>query len=284
MRRPLGARSRRGRGIRRGSLSALVAKSLAAGVAALAAAAPEAGAATGSTVLFRDDFDGRRLAPERWNTCYWWASTGCTNYGTHERQWYLPGQVRLRSGVLNLVAERRSVLASDGRTYPYVSGMVSSGPPYESTRSKFAFRYGRAVIRARTPAGRGLWPAFWLLAANRTPIPEIDILEIFGDRPATALMFLHYRDRNGRKARRGGRWTSPALRSGWHRYAVDWRPGKLVWRIDGVPRFRVLGDPVPDQRMYLILNLAVGGDGPGPPAPSTPFPSRFAIDYVEVRR
>ena len=180
-----------------------------------------------------------------------------------------------------LRTERRDRL---GHQLTDVSGMINSGPRFESTRSKFAFRYGRAVIRARTPAGRGLWPTFWLLPANRRAVPEIDILEMFGHKPATAMMFLHYRGREGRLKRRGDQWTSRALRSGWHRYAINWRRGKLVWLIDGVPRFRVEGRPVPDKRMYPLVNLAVGGEGPGPPGPLTPFPSRFKIDYIKVRR
>ena len=34
--------------------------------------------------------------------------------------------------------------------------------------------------------------------------------------------------------------------------------------------------------LYLILNLAVGGDFPGPIDASTPFPARMLVDYVRV--
>jgi beta-glucanase (GH16 family) len=34
--------------------------------------------------------------------------------------------------------------------------------------------------------------------------------------------------------------------------------------------------------MYLILNLAVGGDWPGMPDASTTFPSTMKVDYVHV--
>jgi beta-glucanase (GH16 family) len=265
--------------------AALLVAGLAAGAGAVGMAASGGGEGSSpSRLIFREDFNGSRLAAKRWNTCFWWASGGCTNAGTHERQWYRRSQVKVGSGALSLVADRRTVRGSDGHTYRYVSGMISSGPPHGSRRSKFAFRYGRVEFRARTPAGRGLWPALWLLAANRKPTPEIDVLEMFGQRPARAMMFLHYRDANRRLQRRGGHWTSPSLRSGWHTYAIDWRPRKLVWLIDGVPRFQVKGDPVPNRRMYLLINLAVGGEGPGPPRATTPFPSSLKVDYVEVRK
>ncbi|GHF51036.1 galactose-binding domain-containing protein [Streptomyces griseosporeus] len=37
-----------------------------------------------------------------------------------------------------------------------------------------------------------------------------------------------------------------------------------------------------DHPHYMILNLAVGGDWPGPTDASTPFPSRLLVDYVRV--
>ena len=33
---------------------------------------------------------------------------------------------------------------------------------------------------------------------------------------------------------------------------------------------------------FIILNLAIGGDWPGPPNASTPFPSEMLVDYVRV--
>ena len=36
------------------------------------------------------------------------------------------------------------------------------------------------------------------------------------------------------------------------------------------------------QSNFILLNLAIGGDYPGPPDSSTPFPSEMLIDYVRV--
>ena len=33
---------------------------------------------------------------------------------------------------------------------------------------------------------------------------------------------------------------------------------------------------------FLILNLAVGGDWPGYPDDTTPFPAQYEVDYVRV--
>jgi beta-glucanase (GH16 family) len=37
-----------------------------------------------------------------------------------------------------------------------------------------------------------------------------------------------------------------------------------------------------DQKFHLILNLAVGGNLPGPVDVNTKFPSKLEVDYVKV--
>ncbi len=237
-------------------------------------------AAGKSRVLLRDNFDGSHLNVDLWNTCHWWQRVGCTIATNHELERYWPNQVRVADGTLRLVADPDS---SDPG-HPFASGMVASGPPFESDRARFAFRYGTATIRARIPSGAGLWPAFWLLPANRRSEPEIDVMEILGDTPNVVRMHLHYRDRKGHEKSRGATWTDPGIPSGWHTFSIRWRPRRLTWLVDGAPRFLVTGGHVPGKRMYPIANLAVGGDYPGPPTAETPFPSVFEIDYIEVRK
>ena len=35
-----------------------------------------------------------------------------------------------------------------------------------------------------------------------------------------------------------------------------------------------------DEPFYLTFNIAVGGDWPGPPAPTTTFPAQMLVDWV----
>jgi len=235
-------------------------------------------------LLLREDFDGSQLNRSRWRTCYWWAVRGCTIASNHELQWYRPEQVRVRGGALRLVAQRRRPRSSDGGIHRYVSGMISSGPGRGSSRPKFAFRYGRAEIRARVPTGKGLWSAFWLLPIAHASKPEIDVMEIVGQRPKVVEFHLHWRAPDGAAKQRGERWASAGLRSGWHTFAIDWRPGSLAWLVDGVVRWHVRGAVVPSTPMYLIVNLAVGGQWPGAPDSSTTFPSASLVDSVKVWR
>jgi beta-glucanase (GH16 family) len=233
-------------------------------------------------LVFDEGFAGGRLDGSRWSRCYWWAARGCTIVTNHELEWYLPGQVQVGRGVARLIAARRAVRGTDGRTYPFVSGMISSGPTPRSSAPKFSVRYGRVEARLRVPAGPGLWSAFWLLPADRSGQPEIDVMEIHGDSPGVVRMHLHYRAAGGRDAVLSSDWTQPSLPSGWHRYGINWRAGRLDWLIDGVVRWHVDGAAVPRSRMYLIADLAVGGDPVGAPTARTPFPSVLAIDWVRV--
>lgn len=231
--------------------------------------------------VFAEEFRGGELRASRWNTCHWWARHGCTLQGNRELEWYLPGQVRVGGGVVRLVAERRPARGAGGRVFPFRSGMISTGPPRGSSRPKFAFRYGRVEMRARVPAGRGLWSAFWLLPADRDSKPEIDVMEVLGHRPSVVEMHLHPRrgaDPLGRE------WRQPGLSRGWHTFGIEWRPGVLEWLLDGRVRWRVTGRDVPAERMYLVANLAVGGDWPGAPSSSTRFPSALVIDWIRVWR
>lgn len=168
---------------------------------------------------------------------------------------------------------------------PYLSGIITS---YNSLR----FRYGRVEARARMPAGKGLWSAFWLLNAyykqDQPQDPEIDIIEAIGDRVTTANHAYHYQDDldgDGFFTDRQStelRATISDFSADFHTYRVDWEPQRIVWYVDDVETGRVEGDQVSDEQMYLIANLAVGGNFPGPADSTTPFPAKMEIDYIRV--
>ncbi|MFT4542913.1 MAG: hypothetical protein ACI835_005382, partial [Planctomycetota bacterium] len=69
-----------------------------------------------------------------------------------------------------------------------------------------------------------------------------------------------------------------------------WDEFELRWYVDGIhystkTSWWSSGGAFPapfDQRFHLLLNLAVGGNLPGPPDASTVFPQTYVIDYVRV--
>ena len=233
-------------------------------------------------VLLDEAFDGDTLDDARWNTCHWWNDDGCTITSNDELEWYRPEGVRVADGALQLTAERGDQQASDGTTYPFRSGMVTTGPTVQDGEPKVAFTYGTVEARVRVPDGRGLWSAMWLLPASTQSRPEIDAMEILGNDPTEALLHLHPKDR---KAKSPSKTVSPPgvdFSRGWHDFRIDWSPNRLVYVIDGKRVWKITGDQVPDEPMYLIFNLAVGGSYPGSPDDSTTFPATFAIDSVKI--
>jgi beta-glucanase (GH16 family) len=200
-------------------------------------------------------FGGRTLDSKVWTTCYpWWdKGTGCTNSGNSEREWYMPSQIHLVRGVLNLVATRKPVWGttapSGGRPKRYAcrSAMVTSF-------QGFRFMYGYVRIAARLTLNPGLWSALWLAAANFQWPPEIDIIESWGLPWIRTGVYFHPRGAKGARFH-----LSPAerarLTSGWHYFSLRWTPRYIAWFIDG-KSVLIVRHNIPHQPMYLIANLA----------------------------
>jgi len=203
-------------------------------------------------LAFDASFRGSRLDTSVWATCYPWmnAPSGCTNFGNSEYEWYLPSQVRVSGGALQLVAQR---MPTPGRTvhgtpkeYSCRSGMVTTYPG-------FRFEYGYVQVVAQIPDGTGLWPALWLAASNLVWPPEIDILEHWGasDRarvgmhPAGATQNFSF----------FAKPVTSDLSAGWHTFGLSWTAARLVWFIDG-EAVMTLSYDIPHQSMYLIADLA----------------------------
>jgi len=267
-------------------LGVLVALVLAAGLTScLVPESEPTDSMAGWRKVFGDEFDRSSLGRGRWTTCYWWDDDGCTNSGNNERQWYRRGNVSVDDGVLRLTARRQAVRGSDGRIYPFTSGMVTTGRSTDrlSKPPRFGFRYGRVETRMRLPEGQGLWPAMWMLPVSHRSDPEIDVVEVLGHTPRLVRSHFHFTDEDGRERNPGNGLRLPDATATWHRYTLDWTPEQLVWYVDGRRTWTFKREQyVPDERMYLIFNLAVGGDWPGPPTAATSFPAAMVVDYVRV--
>ncbi|HEX6712682.1 MAG TPA: family 16 glycosylhydrolase [Thermoleophilaceae bacterium] len=277
--------------LRKGALRALPVLAVAMSLLAPAAvAAPPA--LTDPTQVwhqtFGDEFDGVALDPTRWTTCYWWIAGdgGCTNSGNGELEWYMPGNVIESDGTLKLQARKETAVAPDGKTYAYTSGMISTGRDSNllSTPPRFEFKYGYMEMRAKLPAGMGLWPAFWTLPSSHGWPPEIDVMEGRGDRPNDVNVGVFNKTSTGATVH-GSVWVTGLAdyTADFHTFAVDWQPSYLDYYIDGVLRIRVTDTTrIPTQPMYVLANLAVGGNWPGSPDANTPFPSNLEIDWIHV--
>jgi beta-glucanase (GH16 family) len=155
-----------------------------------------------------------------------------------------------------------------------------SGSGVDGTMEQF--QYGYVEARVRVPRGTGLWSALWLLPATQESRPEIDIFEIIGEEPRRVVQSLHIGDDDNRRRLHRDVDTEDVT-EGWHVFGLQWESSKLAWYIDGQETFAVSDpDKIPDEPMYIIANLAVGGDFTTTPDETTPFPSRLEFDYIRV--
>lgn len=166
-----------------------------------------------------------------------------------------------------------------------------------TTEKLAAWRYGRFEIRAQVPAGKGTWPAIWMLGANirRLGWPgcgEIDIMEHLGKDPSTIHGTLHYANPNQHEEKRhlsaGKTMTTPKpADAGFHLFAMEWDEKAISLFCDGQKYHTFdldqagLGADNPFRKpQYLLINLALGGWGG--PVDSQAMPQRYLIDYVRV--
>jgi len=170
------------------------------------------------------------------------------------------------------------------------------------------FQYGRMESCIKLPIGAGLWPAFWMLGtAGKWPAGgEIDIMEnipesggsaaglgptkfestIHGpSTSATGLFSLSqiFTFPGGQRVDD----SAPAC----HVYGAIWSPFMVQMYVDDwrKPFFIRTATDVPagarwvfNAPFYFLLNLAVGGDWPGPPNSTTLGPIDMILDYVRV--
>ena len=173
---------------------------------------------------------------------------------------------------------------------------ASGGLNYSSTRliskGKGDFLYGRLVIRAKLPPGKGTWPAFWLLPTDKAygewpKSGEVDIMEAVGSDPNKIINAIHTQSYNGSiGTQKDTRKTIVDAYNTYHTYRLDWSPYSLKFYTDDVQSFEYVNDgkgsaswPY-DKKFHIILNTAIGGTLGGQ-IDDTIFPTTFTIDYVK---
>lgn len=81
----------------------------------------------------------------------------------------------------------------------------------------------------------------------------------------------------------------------WHTYGMIWTQGSVQYYNDAPSNIYAKYTPASlnglsgamwpfdaGQSNFLIINLAVAGDWPGPPDSSTPFSSEMLVDYARI--
>jgi beta-glucanase (GH16 family) len=244
----------------------------------------------GYVLVWSDEFngaDGTVPDPAKW--AY---DIGGNGWGNHELEYYTnhAQNAHLASGKLVITALQETTTTEKGETRSYTSARLK-------TQGIFAQAYGRFEARIKIPHGEGMWPAFWLLGEDISTVHwprcgEIDIMENIGKEPGTVHGSLHGAGVTTKTADRTSTFLLPGkpnLSDDFHVYAVEWEPDVIRFYLDEHNYATFQRKDWPDgaqwpfdHKFFVIVNLAVGGDWPGPPDSSTIFPKQMLVDYVRV--
>lgn len=195
----------------------------------------------------------------------------------------------VENGFLKIIAKKET-FSDQGFTKDYTSARLNS---------KYAFKYGKVVIRAKLPSGVGTWPAIWTLGkninedgawffnqgygtSNWPACGEIDIMEHWGTNQNYVQSATHTASSSGATINLGGQ-TIPTASTAFHIYTLEWTADKLVFSVDNVIHYTYNpnvynGNTWPfDLEQYLLLNVAIL-----PSITSSFTSSAMEIDYIRV--
>jgi len=243
------------------------------------------------TLVWADEFNAPNGSPV--DASKWVTETGGGGWGNNELEYYTARLQNAHQQDGNLVIKvlEEKYNGSDGVTRNYTSARLK-------TQGKFSQTYGRFEARIKIPRGQGIWPAFWMMGdqiekAGWPTDGEIDIMENIGKEPAMVHGTIHGPGYSGDKGITApfSLPTGQSFADDFHLFAVEWEPKVIRFYVDDhLYATRTPADLPPgtkwvyDDPFFLLLNVAVGGDWPGNPDASSPFPQTMLVDYVRVYR
>lgn len=247
-------------------------------------------------LVWSDEFSGA-TASARPNPANWTFDTGAGGWGNHELETYCSyGSSQPPCNA----ARPNAFVGKDG--YLHIVARKDSHGQYTSARLKSeglkSFQYGRIEARIKISKGQGFWPAFWMLGDNIEQVNwpacgEFDIMENIGKEPGTVHGSIHGTGFIGSQI--GLPYTLPggvAFSDAFHVFGLLWSPKKVQYYVDDPANVYATFTPASlppgavwpfdGGKFFFLLNLAVGGDWPGPPDASSKFPQEMLVDYVRV--
>ena len=216
----------------------------------------------------------------------WSYDVGGNGWGNNELQYYTKADTNnsiVRNGMLKITALKQTV----GNNAYTSAKLVSLG--------KGDWSHGKIEFRAKLPAGRGTWPAGWMLGSNIATVPwpqcgEIDVMEHVGYDPDTVVASFHSTTYNHMLGtQKTARIAIKNPYTSFHTYACEWNTKEITFLLDGKAYLNVKNENKSDKEwpfvnpFYAIVNLAIGGNWGGKMGVDPDiFPARLYFDYVRV--
>ena len=251
------------------------------------------------TLVFRDEFGGAALDGSKWKTAFDYASGGHVPVNG-ERQYYVdalgrepdlaPGTFALADGALTIRATPTPAeFRSDETTGDeWFSGVLSSSVAGRGDGGGFLLQRGDyAEIAVMLPEAAGAGAAFSLIASDFSQGLRPIVFGMRHDGADADELEHDYQFTEAGERRSPGTWTAeladdPA--GGFHTVGVSWDEDGLLYFVDGRATYRIQGDDLPAEPLYLVVNLAIGGQGTSEPAAGSAGPVDLVLDHVRVWR
>lgn len=218
-------------------------------------------------LVWMDDFEGEEIDPMKWR-----CETLPAGLINNEKQCYAGDEmISVQDGILEITADL------DKENGGYKSGLLN-------TYGLFYVSEGWIEVKMKLPNGHGVWPAFWLYGKLRDypHCAEIDVVEAVNSWN-TIYGTAHW----GIEGKNKQFKAYPENPDDWHVYSIEWTHDSVTWYVD-YESYGVLNINHKDafqvdlnRELFLILNLAIGGDWPGSVDDSI-IPQSLKVDYVKV--
>lgn len=254
-------------------------------------------AGTGYQLVWQEEFEKSGEV----NPTSWTHENGFVR--NNELQWYQEANANVENGKLIITGKREQLnnprFDTESKDWKRNRQFANYSSSSINTRGKYEFQYGIMEVRAKIDTSMGMWPAIWTLGVSN-PWPsngEIDVMEYYRVKgEATILANAAWADEGQYNAK----WDEakipfteflkkdPEWPSKFHLWRMEWTEKTIRIYLDDeflneVDLARTVN---PDgynpfhQPHYILLNLAIGGNG-GDPI-STSFPKEYVVDYVRV--
>lgn len=250
---------------------------------------------SGMTLVFEDNFEGKNLDLKKWYV------GGKPNSGRPDtgEQWsdahlvtarepQFQDTYRVENGFLVLRATYDANYRDpDGYSRKWYGAELSSAFP--NSRVSGAFRKGYAEARMKLPAGKGVWPGFWMLDVGSIDksrgdkgAVEIDIMEGYGW-PNLVMHTVHDWRTDGSPGVNNPKKIDnlPDTTSNFHTYGCMITDTEIVMFFDGVEKSR---QSLPRAKtvspFFIVLDMAMGG-GWKIEVPDNKYYETY-VDYVKV--
>ena len=211
-------------------------------------------------LVFNDEFNlpnGSQPDPTKWSRCPRFHSLWNRWVSDSKKVVYIKGGKLVCRAIPN-----RTEKADTARM---LTGAIWS-------RDKYAFKYGKLLVRMKTNVYDGNFPAAWLGQQRPTglqmPYGEIDVVEMFGKKKESChTAHTQYTIDNPRHGLRNA-FRHEIDVTKWHVYGIEWTPDYVKWTVDGeeVGAYYKVANKTLQQKhqwtfdsdYYILLNQSVG--------------------------